>query len=109
LDKLFRKENIEWSVVSKVLCGNRDYLEVLLSLEIRQVCDSRVSNLKMIKSIAPKVETVYIKPPPRRSIRQIVTYADYSFNTEYDTIKRLSDVATELGKTHRIVIVIALG
>lgn len=109
LDTLFRQEQIQWSVVSKMLCGNRDYLEVLLGLGVRQVCDSRVSNLRMIKSIAPEVETVYIKPPPKRSIKKIVEYADYSFNTEYETIKRLSQAATALGKVHKIMIMIELG
>ena len=51
LDKLFKKKNIQWSVVSKLLCGNKDYLKALLSFNIKQVCDSRISNLRMIKGI----------------------------------------------------------
>ncbi len=109
LDALFRKEHIQWSVVSKLLCGNKDYLNILLGMGVRQICDSRVSNLRMIKSIAPDVETVYIKPPPKRSIKKIVEYADYSFNTEYETIKLLSEAATALNKTHKIMIMIELG
>ncbi|HET8573903.1 MAG TPA: alanine/ornithine racemase family PLP-dependent enzyme [Edaphocola sp.] len=109
LDRLFNDHNIEWSVVSKLLCGNRLYLEELLKLPVRQVCDSRISNLKTIKSIRPDIETVYIKPPAKRSIRSIVTYADTSFNTEFDTIKRLSEAAKAAGKVHKIVIMIELG
>lgn len=109
LDHLFKAENIEWGVVSKLLCGNRTFLEELLKLPLNQVSDSRISNLKMIKTIRPDVETVYIKPPAKRSVKNVVKYADVSFNTEYKTIKLLSDAASEAVKTHKIVIMIELG
>lgn len=109
LDGLFTENNIKWSVVSKMLCGNRNYLEVLLSLGVKQICDSRVANLKIIKSIEPNVETVYIKPAARRMISKVVAYADISFNTEYETIKLLSACAVEQNKLHKIVIMIELG
>lgn len=109
LDKLFSKNSIQWSVVSKVLCGNHLYLTELLQLGIKQVSDSRVSNLKTIKSINPKVETIYIKPPARRAIPSIVKYADISMNTEFETIKLLSDEAVKQNKKHKIIIMLELG
>ncbi len=109
LDKLFKSNNIQWSVVTKLLCGNEQYLRQVLNLGIRQVCDSRVTNLQMIKSIDPTVETIYIKPPAKLSIDDIVEYADISFNTEYETIKMLSDAAVKRGKKHKIIIMIEMG
>jgi len=76
LDALFKRNGIKWSVVSKVLCGNKTYLSELLKFDIRQICDSRVTNLKVIKSINPRIETIYIKPPAKRSIASVVKYAD---------------------------------
>ena len=89
LNKLFKKKGIEWSVVSKILSGNEIYLRELLKFDINQICDSRVSNLKMIKSINPKIETIYIKPPAKRAIPTVVKYDDVSLNTEFETIKML--------------------
>ena len=109
LDKLFKNNNINWSVVTKLLCGNEDYLKEVLKLGVTQVCDSRVTNLQMIKSINPKVETIYIKPPAKLSITDIVENADISFNTEYETIKLLSDEAVRQGKVHKIIIMIEMG
>jgi predicted amino acid racemase len=109
LDKLFRDNGIKWAIVSKMLCGNRDYLEYLLSLKPDQVCDSRASNLKMVKELDPDVETAYIKPPPSGSIKTIVRYADISYNTEFETIKLLSREAGKQKKTHKIVIMIEMG
>ncbi len=109
LDKLFKENEVEWSVVSKLLCGHKGYLEELLKLGPKEICDARLSNLKMIKKLNPNVQTVYIKPPAKRSIEGIIKYADVSFNTELQTIKWLSDEAVKQGKTHKIIIMIELG
>ncbi|PVX49856.1 putative amino acid racemase [Balneicella halophila] len=109
LDKLFAKKNIKWSVVSKILSGNKTFLLELLKLDIKQICDSRVTNLKSIKSINPDIETIYIKPPAKRAVPNVVRYADISLNTGIDTIKLLSEEAQKQDKTHKIIIMIDLG
>ncbi|RKX70292.1 alanine/ornithine racemase family PLP-dependent enzyme [candidate division TA06 bacterium] len=109
LNNLFKKKDIQWTVVSKLLSGNRDYLVELINLGIEQISDSRVSNLKTIKSINPNIETIYIKPPSKRSIVNIVKYADISMNTEMETIRLLSEEARKQNKTHKIIIMIELG
>ena len=109
LDTMFRKHDKEWAVVTKLLCGNKTYLEEIIRLGVREVCDSRVSNLRAIKVIDPEVQTVYIKPPAKRNIPGIVRYADCSFNTEFDTIKRLSEEAKRQNKRHGVIIMIEMG
>lgn len=109
LDKLFEKNDIEWGVVSKLLCGNEEYLKILLQLGIRVIMDSRMSNLEVIKGIDPSVETVYIKPPARQVLPELVKYADYSFNTELSTIKAISREAKKQNKIHKIIIMIEMG
>lgn len=109
LEQLFKKHNIEWAPVVKMLCGNELYLEYLLSLGNEQICDARLGNLKVIKDIKAETETIYIKPPAKNSIEDVVKYADVSFNSEYVTIKWLSDEAKRQNKTHRIIIMIELG
>ena len=73
------------------------------------MCDSRVSNLKAIKKIQPGIETMYIKPAPKRSARSGVKYADISMNTNINTIKLLSNEAQKQNKTHKIIIMIEMG
>ncbi len=109
LDRLFIKNDIQWSVVTKLLCGNKNYLTELLQFDIKQICDSRVSNLKMIKSINPKIETIYIKPPAKRAISSVVKYADISVNSGIETIQLLSEEAQKQNKTHKVIIMIELG
>jgi predicted amino acid racemase len=109
LDKLFTDNNIDWAVVTKLLCGNTKYLEALLSLGVKQVCDSRITNLKAIRAIAPDVKTIFIKPPSSRIAKKVVEYADISLNTSYATMKRLSAAAVEMNKVHKVIIMMELG
>lgn len=109
LEALFQSRNIKWGVVSKLLCGNTIYLKEILALGVREIHDSRVSNLKKVKALDPSIVTVYIKPPAKRSIESIVRYADISFNTEIYTIQLLSKEAGKQNKTHKIIIMIEMG
>lgn len=109
LNDLFSEHDISWGVVSKLLCGNKRFINELIDLGVKEIHDSRVSNLKAIKELAPEVQTVYIKPPPKRSIKNIIRYADVSLNTEYETIRMLSEEAVAQEKTHKIIIMIELG
>lgn len=109
LDKLFKDNDIEWAIVTKMLCGNEEYLQEVIDLGINEICDARISNLAKVKRLKPEVDTVYIKPPAKRAIPDIVKYADASFNTEFETIKMLSEEAGRQGKTHKVIIMIELG
>lgn len=109
LDNLFKSKNIEWSVVTKMMCGNKEYLTELLKFDIKQACDSRVSNLKAIKAIRPDIETIYIKPPAKKAISSVVKYADISMNTEISTIQHLSREAVKQNKKHKIIIMLEMG
>lgn len=109
LSKLFEAHNKEWGVVSKLLCGNREYIKELINLGAREIHDSRISNLKVVKSINEDVQTVYIKPPAKKAIHSLVKYADVSFNTELETIKLISAEAKKQNKKHKIIIMIEMG
>jgi ornithine racemase len=109
LDDLFAKHEISWAIVSKLICGEKQYLKEIIDLGIKQICDSRVSNLKTIKQIDSSIETIYIKPPARRALAGVVRYADVSFNTELETIKLLSKEAQRQDKEHKIIIMIEMG
>jgi len=109
LDELFKVNGKSWAVVTKMLCGHEPYLQEIIDLGAKEICDSRISNLEKVKKMAPQVQTIYIKPPAKRSLKRIVQFADVSFNTEIQTIRMLSEEAQRQGKTHKIIIMIELG
>lgn len=109
LDTIFKERNIEWGVVTKLLCGNTLFIKELVDLGVTEMYDSRISNLKKIKKIDSNITTAYIKPPSKENIEKVVKYADVSFNTEIFTIKMLSEEAKKQNKTHKIIIMIEMG
>lgn len=109
LNEKFTQNNIDWGVVSKMLCGNQLYLAELVALGVTEIHDSRISNLKTIKELKPEIQTVYIKPPAEKNIPKVIEFADVSFNTELATIRMLSEEAQRQNKTHKVLIMIEMG
>jgi predicted amino acid racemase len=109
LKNFFEENKIEWAIVSKLLCGNEIFLKELIDMGATELMDSRISNLKKIKSINPDVNTVYIKPPPRKSLSSVIKYANVSFNSDLETLRLLSEEAGKQKKIHRVIIMIEMG
>lgn len=109
LQKMLKEYNITWAIVTKLLCGTEDFLQEVINLGDHAYCDSRLSNLATIRSLKPNATTIYIKPPAHESIEDVIRYADVSFNTEYSTLKQLSEEAQKQGKIHGVIIMIELG
>jgi predicted amino acid racemase len=109
LSKLLAKDDRQISIVTKLLCGNKLFIDEVLQLGCKQVCDSRLSNLKTIKKLNPKIETVYIKPPAKNQIKNLVSYADISLNTQLETLKLISREAQKQKKIHKVIIMIEMG
>src|SRR6056297_1077701 len=109
LDKLFKKNDIKWGITTKLLCGNSDFINEVTDLGIGEVHDSRISNLKVVKNIDPDTVTIYIKPPPKDTIPELIKYADISLNTELSTMHELSEEAVRQDKVHKVIIMIEMG
>ena len=109
LDKLFKQNNVKWGITTKLLCGSKGFLEEVINLGIGEVHDSRISNLKVIKEIDPDTITIYIKPPPKDAIPDVIRYADISLNTELSTLHELSDEAMRQDRVHKVIIMIEMG
>lgn len=109
LDKLFKENGIKWGITTKLLCGNRDFINEVTELGVGEVHDSRISNLKVVKNIDPDTVTIYIKPPPKDTIPEMIKYADISLNTELSTMHELSEEAVRQDKVHKVIIMIEMG
>lgn len=113
LSKYFKKHNIEWSLVTKVFSGDKEFLSEVLTKDvipnIDSVGDSRLTSLKNLKAVNPEIKTIYIKPPAKIYAEDVVKYADISLNSSFLTILALNDAAKKASKTHQIIIMIELG
>jgi predicted amino acid racemase len=109
LDELFKKHGIKWGITTKLFCGHPEYLKEVINLGIGEVHDSRISNLKTVKDLDPETLTIYIKPPPKDIVPEVVKYADISLNTELATLHELSEEALKQDKVHKVIIMIEMG
>jgi predicted amino acid racemase len=105
----FQLNEVSWGVVSKLLCGNRMYIKELINMGADEIHDSRISNLAKVKEINPDVQTVYIKPPSKRNLGDVVRYADVSLNSELNTIRWISEEALKQNRKHKIIIMVETG
>ncbi|MFQ5448081.1 MAG: alanine racemase, partial [Saprospiraceae bacterium] len=109
LNKRFSNYDKDWGIVTKILCGNKEYLKEIVKLNPKEVHDSRLSNLELLKELAPDIQRVYIKPPPTKSIKRLVACADVSFNTHISTIEKINVEAKRQGIIHKVMVMIELG
>lgn len=113
LSAYFKSHNIEWSLITKVFSGDKEFLEHVLTEEVIQqidsVGDSRLTSLKNLKAVNPKMRTIYIKPPAKIYADDVVKYADISLNSSYSTIVALNEAAKKVDRIHQIIIMVELG
>ncbi|MDX1351057.1 MAG: alanine racemase [Putridiphycobacter sp.] len=107
------ENGMEWSLVTKVFSGDKEFLRHVLTTEvianINSVGDSRLTSLKNLKAVNPDIKTIYIKPPAKIYAEDVVKYADISLNSSFTTILALNEAAKKANKVHQIIIMIELG
>lgn len=113
LSEFFSKHQVEWSLVTKVFSGDKEFLRNVLTDEvikhINSVGDSRLTSLKNLREVNPEMRTIYIKPPAKIYAEEVVKYADISLNSSFATIKALNEAAAQQRKIHQVIIMIELG
>ena len=113
LSDYFESKNIQWSLVTKVFSGDKEFLKNVLTNDvikkIDSIGDSRLTSLKNLKSVNPGMRTIYIKPPAKMYADEIIKYADISLNSSYSTIIALNNSAIKANKIHQIIIMVELG
>lgn len=99
----------QWTLVTKVLCGNEEILNELVAMGIRSFGDTRLENLRIFPSETGAVERWYLRVPPPSITNDVVHLAEVSLNSEIETICQLNQDAKVLGKIHKIIVMIELG
>lgn len=93
--------------VTKVFCADPRLAACLIQGGIDFLADSRVENLKKLQEFsAPKV---LLRLPMLSEVDGVVRLADISLNSELATIEALHHAAKDLGKRHKIILMIDLG
>lgn len=106
---MFEAKGIDITGVTKCALGEPRIANCLVSAGIVSLGDSRIQNIIRMKKASVKVPLSLIRSPSASEVRDVVTYADVSFNTELSVISKLSKIAIEQKKTHDIVLMVEMG
>ena len=113
LNKFLKEHDIKWSLITKVFSGDKEFMKKILTPDIiegiHSVGDSRLSSLKNLREVNSDLITIYIKPPAKAYVDEVVKYADISLNSSLDTIKALNVAAKKQDKLHKVIIMIEMG
>lgn len=101
------KYGIEAVPVTKVYSGMPEIAEASLKAGAKMLADSRIENLKKLENI--NIPKLLLRIPMLSQVEEVIKYADISLNSEYETIKALSEKALDMGKTHKIILMVDLG
>lgn len=104
--ELCHLNNIEPMFVGKVLAGDVTSIEKVLDCGFKYYADSRLSNLIMINK---EVKKVLLRIPGISDVRNVVSIADISLNSELETIISLNKEAKNQNKIHEIILMFDLG
>ncbi len=95
--------------VTKGVCGSPKIARVLVAQGIQILGDSKLKNLKKMRDAKIGAEYVLLRSPALSEVESVVDYADISLNTELVIIKRLSDIALNRKKMHKIILMVEMG
>jgi len=100
---------IEVVGVTKGVCGNPKVAKSMIKGGVSILADSRIQNIKKMQDMGVNAEFMLIREPMLSEARGVVEFTDYSLNTELETLKRLSGIAEEIGKIHKVIIMVDVG
>ena len=101
-----KRNNVSLAYVNKCVNGDKKIASEILPLGFSFLADSRIENLKSIKTVVPKL---LLRIGSIKEANKVVKYADYSLQSSIEVIKALDVAAAKLNKVHKIILMIDLG
>lgn len=104
-----RRHGIEVTGVAKGVASHPAVVSALVEAGIASLGDSRLANLKRIRTLDLGVETVLLRLPQPSMAAAVVELADVSLNSEAVTLQALDRAAAAAGKVHGVILMVDVG
>ena len=113
VNALMNQYNKDWSLVIKVLGGNKKILQRLVQEpiidDIHSIASSYWQELQLVGKLKEHVRTMSIKPTLGTHADRIVENADVSLDSAIESIVKLNEAAKHNKTIHSIIVMIELG
>ena len=100
---------VELSFVPKGSSAMPEVIRAAMAGGIRSFADSRMQNIIAAKTAIPGLRYLLIRIPALDEAEEVVRWADWSLQSQIETIRAISDAALRQGKVHPIVLMIDVG
>lgn len=105
--ELCKKHDIEVAAVTKLICGNREIVDVLAKSGIRMFADARIENIKKFKS--SNIPKMMLRLPMPSQVDQVVEFCDISLVSDIEMMRLLNESALKRHRTHNVIVMIDMG
>ncbi|MFQ3190337.1 MAG: putative amino acid racemase [Paraglaciecola sp.] len=102
-----KKIDIDVVAVVKLVCGDPTIIDMIAKSAISTIADSRLENFEKIVDL--KIPKMMLRIPMLSQVNKLVDLTDISLNSEIETIRKISEAASNNGKVHQIILMIDLG
>ena len=106
LNALCHDQGIDTAIVTKVFCADRRIVRLINNSDTDMFADSRVQNLKDMFVSKPRL---LLRIGMQSEVDAIVSSAEISMQSEYETIIKLNEAARKQGKKHAVILMIDMG
>ena len=109
LSSLCGSRGIQFTAVTKAICGSPRVAAALHACGIRSFGDSRIPNLRRMRQTGLRAQYILIRSPSPSEAESAVEWADVSLNTEVSVVRLLARAARRRGVVHRVILMVELG
>lgn len=95
--------------ITKATMGSPEISYTLFSAGVKMLGDSRIENIETMRRAGVATTMCLIRSPMLSQVERVATYADISFNSELEVIRRLSTAAQKVKRRHGVVLMVELG
>jgi len=106
MKKLCARQELTLMGVTKVFCAESGLVDVLNEEKVDFIADSRIENLQKMKTEIPKV---LLRLSSQHEVDEVVRHADYSLNSDRETIRMLDRAAKRAKRKHGVILMVDIG
>jgi predicted amino acid racemase len=81
----------------------------MLKAGCTMIGDSRMNTIKKMRETGMNAEILLIRVPMLSELADVVEYVDISLNSELENIRKMNSIAVNMGKTHKVILMMDLG
>lgn len=107
LVEAFQAKGISLMAVTKGFGADKRIALAMLKGNPAFLADARIRNLRHLRDFP--VEKVLLRLPMVSEVEEVVRYADYSLNSEIETLRAIGAAAERVGTRHKVIIMVDLG